>query len=1164
MRVGVRLKHYRLVSKLGAGGMGTVYLAEVIRGRKGLATGAEVAVKILHAHLADDPDVLARFQREAGLGLRIRHPRVVSVLDVGHERQGGVDIHYLVMEVLRGRTLREVMDAEGPFSDARVVHYGRQVAEGLAEIHRVGAVHRDIKPGNLFLHAAEGPVEDHEVKIADLGLSRLLDAHTEISLPGTILGSVAYSAPEQLQGHAVTPAADLYALGVTLYEMASAVNPFREGDLKACIQAHLTRTPRPLSELAPRASWFLERVVAMLMAKDPANRIAPAARLARTLEGRERSEFWRDQVQGEGPNVRLSEPRRRLRVRRASRIHGSADELGHIVDVVRTATVGRVGGVGLVSGETGIGRTRFLDGVLVRLEDEGWDARVVVSRFLNQATPVPFFAWNSVILQALGIDRDPREERRARLVEGLRAHLPERSVFAESFASLIDDKDPAEALRRLPEDAIPAIYAECLRTLSVRRPLVIVIEELQWADRGSLRVLRALVPAVTSFPLAILLTERDADESVTSHLRWLTTRRETVAIVLPRIDRKAVRGILRDLAVPESTEKLLAARLHSTSGGNPGFLFGLIEELERQGHLRDGRHGELKSLPLPRNLVDLLRRRLDELDPDARAFLEFASVFGVRFKLEPVVEGLGLDLVSASEIVARLRGRYQMIRPADGAYRLDPGGLRELVYLGIPARRRRAHNAAVGRIIAREVSDPHVASRHAYEAAIHLSLAEEHASAARYLVGAARYLAERSLHERAMRLANRGKEHAQQAPELSPSDRVAVHVTLAEELGHLGQRDQQGTELRSAALAAVESGDRRKIAEVEVMLARHAGGTGRVFAALGHVERAQSVAREADAMDLVAAALRVESQVMWILGHVNDEDRLDEACRLAEEAGDTAGLAYGQLQLARMRLSNDRPAAALRILKEALKLFESLHDERGRGRAFFQIARVYREFGDLGRARKAVVLATAIAEANQDRGLHAQCLYVQGDLALRSRDYEEAQRLLELARRELAEVGDATFLVYSLVTLSLLYTATRYVGRAPERAVEFAQRAAEVARGLMVPRMEAITYASLASAYLAHGRRRFALAVSQKGVKFVEEEEGAGRKRASEILFIHYRCLKALGRVEEAKGFLRRAVDLVEERANEIEEPSARRSFMKNDLFNAAVRKEAKEVLRGK
>jgi len=502
-----------------------------------------------------------------------------------------------------------------------------------------------------------------------------------------------------------------------------------------------------------------------------------------------------------------------------------------------------------------------------------------------------------------------------------------------------------------------------------------------------------------------------------------------------------------------------------------------------------------------------------------------------------------------------------MIRPTDGAYRLDPGALRELVYRGISAADRRKYNAAVGRIIARDVSDPHIASRHAYEAAIHFSLAEEHAEAARHLVGAARYLAERSLHERAMRLATRGREHADQAPELGASDRAAVHITLADELGHLGQREAQGKELRSAALASVESGDRRAIAEVEVLLARHAGGTGRVFAALGHVERAQSVAREAGAKDLEAAALRVESQVMWLLGHVHDEERLDEACRLAEEAGDDVGRAYGLMQLGRMRLSTDRPAAALRILKDALRLFESLRDERGRGRAFFQIARVYREFGDLRRARKSVDVAIAIAEANQDRGLHAQCLYVQGDLALRARDYPEAKRLLELARREIAEVGDATFLVYTLVTISLLYSASGNGDRAPARAVEFAQRAAEIARGLMVPRMEAIAYASLASAYLAHGRRRFALAVSQKGVKFVEEEEGAGRKRASEILFIHYRCLKALGRNDEAEGFLRRSRELVKERANEIEEPAVRRSFLENDLFNAAVCREAKRVL---
>ena len=1158
--VNKKLRHYRVVRRVGAGGMGTVYLARTLKERRGLPAGTEVALKVLHPHLAESRDLLRRFQREAGLGLTIRHPRVVATYDVGSERVGAQTIHYLVMELLTCRTLRQAIDEDGPFSDERVVSVGRQLAEALAEVHAHGVIHRDIKPTNVFL-------DGDRVKLADLGLSRLLEPTTEISIPGTILGSAGYAAPEQMDGDGGSKASDLYSVGVLMYELASGRNPFVRDDFQATVRAHATATPPPLGRVV-RVSYFTECVVAALLSKEPSERLGPASRLQWILEERERSDFWRAYVAGDEPAARLSNARRRLRVRRATRVYGRDDEVETLVDVVRTAAVGRTGAMALVTGESGVGRTRVIDASIELAEREGIPIRFLVARFLDQATPVPYFALNALLLSAFELDKAPREERLVALPGVLRAHLPERAVFADAFADLIVGRE-SEALSRLPPNAIPALYAEVLRALAAKSALCLVLEELQWADKGSVRVLTSLFPTLSIYPLAIvstacdvvLSTESTAFEprSADEELAAMSARDEVVTVDLARLEWESVRDVVFDLAVPSAVSEPLVDRLLAQSEGNPKFLFALVDELDRRDRLRELTAEEVAKIRLPASIRELIERRLDELDKQARRFVEFAAVFGTRFKLEDIVAGLGLDWMTASEVVARLR-RHRVLKVAEQAYQFDHHLMKEVLYRGIPEGQRREDNRAVARVLAGHVSDPHAPTQQAYEAAIHFSLAGEHDEAARHLVGAVHYLTGRSLHERAARFARQARTHVESSTSLAPDDRFAVYESLAGVTGHLGLRREQGSALRAASRVAHDAGDDRRAVHAEILLARHAGSTGMVFTALDHAERAKADAARHGFKDLHAAAIRVESTVLWLLGQVDHEQALLDAGRLADEAGDHLGVAFGQMQLGRLYLATDRPSRALETLKSALAAFEELRDERGRGRALFQIARVYREFADLTRADQALRFAERIADGNQDRGLAARCLYLRGDVAMRSRDHARAERLLHAALKGLVDAADPTFQVYALAALSLLYTSTRFEGRDPRRAIEFAQRSARVARELGVPRLAAYTYAVLAVAYLARGKTRFALAVSQKGMRYLEREE-PGRKRKSELLFIHYRCLKAVGRLEEARSFLRDSAVLIRERATEIERDDMRRSFLENDLFNRTVLAEAARVL---
>ena len=207
--VGTDLGRYRLGEALGSGGMASVYLADDGE------LGRRVAVKLLADNLAVDESFRARFLREAQLAARLSHPNIVHVYDLGRDPSGRP---FIVMEYIDGCSLAELLARQGPLALERVLEIGRDTCAGLAYAHAQGLVHRDLKPHNLLLG------RDGRVKIADFGIARSLDGG-DITLAGSVLGTIGYVAPEQARGETVTSAADMYGLGVTLHQLAAGRMP---------------------------------------------------------------------------------------------------------------------------------------------------------------------------------------------------------------------------------------------------------------------------------------------------------------------------------------------------------------------------------------------------------------------------------------------------------------------------------------------------------------------------------------------------------------------------------------------------------------------------------------------------------------------------------------------------------------------------------------------------------------------------------------------------------------------------------------------------------------------------------------------------------------------------------------------------------------------------
>jgi len=257
---------YRLDVLLASGGMAQVWQGtdEVLR--------RQVAVKLLHAHLATDATFVARFRHEAVAAARLAHPSIVAIYDTVSER----GIEAIVMELVPGRTLRERLDDPEPLDPWQAAGLAAQVADALDAAHRAGLVHRDVKPANVLL------ASDGRVKVADFGIAKAV-ADADLTQPGLMVGTAKYLAPEQVRGDAVDARTDIYSLGVVLYEMLCGRPPFQGDTDAATALMRLQRDPLRPRQVRPSVPRALEEITCRAMARDPADRYQSAAELRAAL-----------------------------------------------------------------------------------------------------------------------------------------------------------------------------------------------------------------------------------------------------------------------------------------------------------------------------------------------------------------------------------------------------------------------------------------------------------------------------------------------------------------------------------------------------------------------------------------------------------------------------------------------------------------------------------------------------------------------------------------------------------------------------------------------------------------------------------------------------------------------------------------------------------------
>jgi tetratricopeptide (TPR) repeat protein len=616
------LGRYRLDAEIGQGGMGTVFRAH------DTLLGRDVAVKVVN-NSGLGTQGRERLLKEARAAAQLNHPNIVSVHDAGEfEVAPDGRASFIVMELVAGETLY----ARWPLPRAEVLAVARQVCWALDHAHAHGLIHRDLKLENVLITA------DGTAKLTDFGLARSLASR--MTQEGTVIGTVFYLAPEIVLGQPADGRADLYSLGVMLYELVTGRLPFNADDPLVVISQHIHAPVVPPRAHVPDLSPALDALIVRLLAKQPDDRPASAAEVAALLVD----------LNHAGP----AEAAPLLDVLARGRLVGREREAAELRAHWRRAATGD-GHALLLSGEPGIGKTRLARELLSIAEVSG--GRALAGECYAEGGP-PYAPIAQMLRAALvdaplpGLDLPP-----AILADVLTLAPDLRPHFAEA------PPPPALEQPNVAQSRVFESFVTVCAALTARAPLVLLLDDAHWADSGSLFLLRHLARRARRQRLLIVLTYREIDldqaGSLTDVLTDLNRERLAVRLKLGRLSPEQTRDLLAGLFQGPAADALADAIYRETEG-NPFFVEEVCKTLIEEGRLvfeaGGWRAERVDDIIIPQSVRVTIHQRLTKLPEAAQETLRMGAVLGREFDFETLARAVDLEedaLATALETAER-------------------------------------------------------------------------------------------------------------------------------------------------------------------------------------------------------------------------------------------------------------------------------------------------------------------------------------------------------------------------------------------------------------------------------------------------------------------------------------------------------------------------------
>ncbi|MFO0649655.1 MAG: protein kinase [Polyangiales bacterium] len=685
---GVKVGDYTLEEEIGRGGMGVVHRARD-------PNGVAVALKSVRAAPGAD---LSHLRREIHALSLVSHPGVVRVLDHGvHDASP-----WFAMELLRGHTLRVELDdvPDTPAEPADLAaRWGmlsrlRDVCDGLAALHASNVVHRDLKPENVFV------TDDGRAVLMDLGLAQFFPGTGRETLDRiAYAGTLTYASPEQLLGDFVDARSDLYSLGCVLYECLTGAPPFVVENSFAMLHRHVHVTPEAPSRRAPGVPAALDALVLRLLAKRPQDRFGYAADVARAL----------DVILGAAP----AEPAKTSWYIYRSPLVGRAELMRRLEGAVSDACKGR-GAFVVLRGESGSGKTRL---ALELLQATQHHKALVIARGLDavgerDADASPLRAFRPLLLRVADACRGLTDEERSARFGGALATLarvvPELAAAQPGRASWAPGALGAAGAR----ERVLSAVVEVVRAVSAERPLVMVFDDLQWADELSREALRRLADDdLSALSLCVVAMWRAEEEG--DALARLAAHPHVERHAVERFGAPDVARMVAGMLAITAPSDALRDAVYERTDGTPLFVAEYLRAAMTDGALRrdaqgawalrDGAESRMREGPVPETLQGIIARRLAALPPLTRRVALCAGVLGRSFDEDLLAAVAGLDEARRIHHVEVLRRREVLEHTPPRTLRFIHDQVREAALASAdPAALRALHLRAAEELTARE------------------------------------------------------------------------------------------------------------------------------------------------------------------------------------------------------------------------------------------------------------------------------------------------------------------------------------------------------------------------------------------------------------------------------------------------------------------------------
>lgn len=633
---------YAILNQIGEGGMSFVFNAQDLKYDR------PVAIKFIKEEVASNyVDDLIHFKKEIEIVSKLNHPNIIKIYDTG-EHEHNV---YFVMELLSGESLSHWHQNHRKLSEPTIISIVTQLTEALKYIHHHGVIHRDLKPSNIFIHQNNG---SFGVKLLDFGLALIMEL-SKVKDENRIAGTFGYMSPEAtgILDKRIDERSDLYSLGIILYQLLTGAAPFKGNNINQLLHQQVAYLPPRPAKINVRIPLILDSIVMKLLAKDPDLRYQSAQGLLYDLKRYEAGET----------DFLVGEKDQKVKLTYQSKLVGREAEIGKITELFKKANSGN-GNLCLIAGEAGIGKSRLAEEIKSYIyEKNGLFFR---GRCLNHTNKIPYQPFKDII-----------DEYIIRLEKADTRFLSEeisriKNILGDLIAAIVKINPRLEHLIGATQKLVPleperetqrflmALADFFCNLVEPNRTCVLFLDDLQWADEGSLHLLQEILRKIDGFKLLILGTYRDNEVEPGHRLaniinESIVKKYPITEIKLGPITSRSINTLLASIiGVKEDQTGKLAEFLYEKSRGNPFFAINILRVLiENKALLLKENSWEedwlkIQSFSISNSIVNIIIKRIEKLEPGQNDLLGKAAVIGKEFNIELLYQ---LTDLSQSQVV---------------------------------------------------------------------------------------------------------------------------------------------------------------------------------------------------------------------------------------------------------------------------------------------------------------------------------------------------------------------------------------------------------------------------------------------------------------------------------------------------------------------------------